>query len=35
MTVREILAGIDFYYLTLSELKRTLIQTLGKAMRDR
>jgi len=32
--VREIMAGFDFYYLTLSELKRTLIQTLGKVMRD-
>lgn len=29
----EALAGIDFYFLTLSELKRTLIQTVDSAMR--
>lgn len=33
--IREALAGVDFYFLTLSELKRTLIQTLGKVMRGR
>lgn len=32
--VLHALAGVDFYFLTLSELKRTLIQTLGKVMRD-
>jgi hypothetical protein len=33
--IREVLGGIDFYYLTLSELKRTMIQTLGRTMRGR
>lgn len=32
--LQNALAGIDFYFLTLSELKRTLIQTVDSAMRE-
>jgi hypothetical protein len=30
----DALASVDFYFLTLSELKRSLINTLGKSMRE-